>query len=263
MGYEVRTEVFAGPFELLLHLVTEQQVELFDIRLADVVAAYLAHLERLEHLELGEATEFLLVGAALVELKARRLLPEPEAPALDDELALWEERDLLLARLTAARTFRGAAGQLERRFEATAGIVARALGPDERFTDATAPDLLAGVSPADLRAAYLRATSVPPRPTVDLDHVTPIRASVAEAVGEVAGAVRRAGRVTFRGLVAGLVERVEVVVRFLAVLELVKQGVVEVDQGGTFATLVVSWVADEHLDAAAVADLVAVDSYDG
>jgi segregation and condensation protein A len=151
---------------------------------------------------------------------------------------------------------------LERRLEDTAGVVPRASGPDERFTDATADDVLAGVEPADLRAAYLRATATPPRPMVDLAHVTPIRASVSEAVGEVAGAVRRAGRVTFRGLVAGLVERVEVVVRFLAVLELVKQGLVEVDQGATFASLVVSWVADD-VDAAAVADLVVVDAYEG
>jgi segregation and condensation protein A len=230
--------------------------------LAEVIDAFLVEVERLDRVDLDVATEFLLIASTLVELKARRLLPGADMTELDEELLRFEERDLLLARLLACRTFRSVARLLEQRLEANAGVVARALGPDERFTDRSTPDLLAGVSPADLRAAYLRATAVPPRPVVDLAHVTPIRASVADAVSEVAGAVHRAGRVTFRGLVAGLVERVEVVVRFLAVLELVKQGVVEVDQGATFATLIVSWVA-EGVHAAEVADLVAVDAYEG
>src|SRR5205085_5790808 len=106
MTYQVQTEVFEGPFDLLLHLILEQKVELFDVRLADIVDAYVAELGRLAKVELEVATEFLLIAATLVELKARRLLPDLDDPDLDDELGLWEERDLLLARLLECKTFK-------------------------------------------------------------------------------------------------------------------------------------------------------------
>ena len=118
MGYEVQTPVFEGPFDLLLHLILEQKVELFDVRLADIVDAYVAELGRLAKVELEVATEFLLIAATLVELKARRLLPDLDDPDLDDELGLWEERDLLLARLLECKTFKDVAGTLQRHMDA-------------------------------------------------------------------------------------------------------------------------------------------------
>ena len=99
MVYQVQTPVFEGPFDLLLHLILDQKVDLFDIRLADIVDAYVAELERLARLELEVATEFLLIAATLIELKTRRLLPGDDDLDLDEELALWSERDLLLTRL--------------------------------------------------------------------------------------------------------------------------------------------------------------------
>ena len=98
MAYEVATPVFEGPFDLLLHLILREQVELWEVDLARIVDAYLRELEKMDDLDLEVATEFLLIAATLVELKARRLLPGPANVDLDDELALWEERDLLLAR---------------------------------------------------------------------------------------------------------------------------------------------------------------------
>ena len=114
MAYAVSTEVFEGPFDLLLHLILREQVDLYEISLARIVDAYLAELERMESLDLDVATEFLLIAATLVELKARRLLPDREDVDLDEELALWEERDLLLARLLECKTFKDAAGVLRR-----------------------------------------------------------------------------------------------------------------------------------------------------
>ena len=99
MGYEVDTEVFTGPFDLLLNLILKEEVDIHEVSLAKIVDAYLAEIERMQALDLDVATEFLLIAATLVELKARRLLPGREDIDLDDELALWEERDLLLARL--------------------------------------------------------------------------------------------------------------------------------------------------------------------
>jgi segregation and condensation protein A len=260
VAYEVHTSVFEGPFDLLLHLILEQKVELFDVRLADIVDAYLVELGKMQRCELEVATEFLLIAATLVELKTRRLLPNEDDPDLDDELQLWEQRDLLLARLLECMTFKDVAHVLERRAQEAGRCAPRTVGPDERFHDVT-PDVLEGVSAEALRDAYLKATAPKPVPHVTLDHVTPVRTSVVDAIVEVADEVQRAGQVTFRSLVAGLVERVEMVVRFLAVLELVKQGVVEVDQAtGNFGTIVVIWASEADVP---VAELVTADAYEG
>ncbi len=109
MPYEVQTPVYEGPFDLLLHLILREQVDLYEISLSRIVDAYLVELERMEHLDLEVTTEFLLIAATLVELKCKRLLPEDADVDLDDEFALWEERDLLIARLLDCKTFKDAA----------------------------------------------------------------------------------------------------------------------------------------------------------
>ncbi|MPY93762.1 MAG: segregation/condensation protein A [Acidimicrobiia bacterium] len=272
MAYEVSTPVFTGPFDLLLHLILEHRVELFEVRLASIVDAYLAELDKMAGLELEVASEFLLVASTLVELKARRLLPDEGDVDLDDELALWEERDLLLARLLECKTFKDVAGTLDRAMVAAARSAPRVAGPEERFL-ALVPAVLVGTRPTALRDAYLRATAPKPVPEVSVAHITAVKASVADAISEVADEVRRAGRATFRALVAGLADRVEVVVRFLAVLELVKAGLVDVAQsGGSFGTIVVTWLGEEGEEgeegevaspARALHDLVGADRYDG
>jgi segregation and condensation protein A len=115
MAYEVQTSVFEGPFDLLLHLILKQEVDLWEISLSVIVDAYLSELERMDHLDLDVATEFLLIAATLVELKARRLLPGVDEVELDEELLRFEERDLLLARLLECKTFKDASKVLERR----------------------------------------------------------------------------------------------------------------------------------------------------
>jgi segregation and condensation protein A len=265
VAYEVRTPVFEGPFDLLLHLILREQVDLYEVSLTQIVDAYLAELERMRaapgplRLELGVATEFLLIAATLIELKARRLLPDDPDLDLDDELTLWEERDLLLARLLDCKTFKDAAVVLERAMDDVARSVPRTAGPDERFADLQ-PDFLAGVDAADLRAAFLRAIAPRPRPRVDVGHLPSVRVSVVEAVVEVADEVRRAGRLTFRELCSGLVARLDVVIRFLAVLELYKRGHVEIDQVQNFGTLALYWVGDDQTPSD---ELVAIDAYEG
>ena len=110
MAYDVATPVFEGPFDLLLHLILREQVDIYEVSLSRIVDAYLVEIERLQSVDLDVATEFLLIAATLVELKARRLLPGRDDIDLDDELALWEERDLLLARLLECKTFKDVAG---------------------------------------------------------------------------------------------------------------------------------------------------------
>jgi segregation and condensation protein A len=122
------------------------------------------------------------------------------------------------------------------------------------------PDLLAVVSPHDLRQAYLRAVAPKPRPRVDLDHVAPIRVSVTDAIAELVDELPRVGRITFRALTGDLVERLAVVVRFLAILELFKLGMVELDQPRTFGDIEIVWCGRDHDGARGLDE---VDVYDG
>ena len=264
MAYEVQTEVFEGPFDLLLHLILNQQVELYEISLSTIVDAYIAELDKLEHLDLEVATEFLLIAATLVELKTRRLLPDDGDLDLDDELALWEERDLLLARLVECKTFKDAARLLAGLAEDASLSHPRTVGLDERYVD-LAPDLLAGTTPLDLRDAFVRAVTPKPVLRVELDHVAPIRLSVTEAVLELADELPRVGVITFRTLTDPLVERLEVVVRFLAVLEMYKQGMIDLDQTETFGELTITWLGgDGEVERSAYAEMAdSVDAYEG
>ena len=266
MAYEVSTPVFEGPFDLLLHLIVRDQVDLYEVSISTIVDAYLAELDRLlatseGRLDLEVATEFLLIAATLVELKARRLLPGIEDADLDDELGLWEERDLLLAKLLECKTFKDAAAALSRLGEEAGRSHPRTAGLEDRFLDLT-PDLLAGVTPQSLRAAFLRAVTPKPVPTVDVSHLHISTASVAAAMEELLDELPRAGRITFRRLTAGLVERLEVVVRFLALLELFKQGLVDLDQPRSFGELEIAWVGDGEDERSTLA-MAGIDAYDG
>lgn len=267
MAYEVSTPVFEGPFDLLLHLILKEQVDLYDVPLARIVDAYLAELDRIRReagaVDLEVATEFLLIAATLVELKSSRLLPGADDVDLDEELALWEERDLLLARLLECKTFKDAALALGGLADRAGRSLPRVAGLDERFAG-LAPDLLAGITPPDLRAAFLRAVTPRPVPRVDLDHVAPIRVSVTDAVEELVDELPRVGRIGFRRLTASFAARLDVVVRFLAVLELFRRGLVDLHQRGTFADIEIVWVgADGEDDGRPLVDLATVDAYDG
>jgi segregation and condensation protein A len=263
--YEVSTPVFEGPFDLLLHLITREQVDIYEVSLSAIVDGYVAHLEQLRLLDLDVATEFLLIAAVLLELKARRLLPDTDDADPDEELALWEERDLLLARLFECKTFKDAAGSLNRMMDNASRSFPRRAGLEERFLT-LAPDLMAGVTPEAVHRAFVVATTPKPVEHVLLDHVAPIRASVAEAVEELIDELPRVGTITFRRLTAELADRLSVIVRFLAILELYKQGMVELEQVANFAELSIIWLGyatEDETGAPLPAPIVGVDEYQG
>lgn len=236
------TPVFEGPFDLLLHLITREQVDLWEVSLSDIVDAYVSTLEEMRAgLDLEVATEFLLIAAVLLELKARRLLPGRDDVELEEELALWEERDLLIARLLECKTFKDAAVAINRLMDNAGRSWPRTAGLEERYAE-LAPDLLAGVTGQRLAETMQRLLEPKPAARVLLEHVAPVRASVRDAVEELVEELPRVGKISFARLTTGLIERLEVIVRFLALLEMFKQGLVDLDQATTFGELTVTWL---------------------
>ena len=241
MQATVTTPLYVGPIETLLQLVTSHQLDLYEIPLAELVDGFLAELAGWEHPDLAALSEFVVVASVLIELKSKRLLPGPDDVETDEELVGWEERDLLLARLLECQAYAAAADAFSLLMEQAARSLPRSAGLDPGL-QVTGPDLLEGVSPDQVADAFLRATAERPAPTVDLFHVTVDSVTVADAVVELRRRLPRTGPTTFRALTSHLTTRIEVIVRFLALLELCKQGRVQLDQGRSFGDLQVAWV---------------------
>jgi len=257
---EVVTPVFVGPIDLLVHLVSTHEVDVLEVPLAPVVDGFVAVLrERPESVSLDARSQFLLMAAILVEIKSQRLLPGPDGVDEDEELGGFEERDLLLSRLLECRAYAAAADAFVVLSEHAARSVAREAGLDDGFV-VHAPDLLEGVTADRLAQAYLRATAERPAPRVDLSHVTVDTVTVSETVQVLAGMLPGRGMVSFRDLTAHLVTRIEVIVHFLAVLELTKLGKVVVGQAERFGDLEIEWVGEDH---PLVEALVGADEYEG
>jgi segregation and condensation protein A len=236
-GFAVDLPVYAGPFRLLTELILEQKIDVCDVSVAAVTDAYLAHAKDADAWSLEEATWFLAVCALLLELKVGRLMPRHTDR--DDEELLGGSPDLAYARSLELAAFRKVALELARRLEDEAGFFARDVGPGPEFSHLY-PDPLERVSAADL--AGVAAQLFRPAPTLDLSHVTPIRYTMEEAIEAVR--VRMSGfqgPASFRELVADCEDRIHVVVRFLALLELYRDGKVELEQGETFGELEVAW----------------------
>jgi segregation and condensation protein A len=257
MGYDVHLDVYDGPFDLLLRLITAEEVDLYEIKLSVIVDGFLAELARLEHPDLNVATEFLLIAATLVELKCRRLLPGVEDVDIDEELSLFEARDYLLARLVENRTFQGAAAALLAAEHLASRSLPRLAGPDERFSDLE-PDLLLGVTPEMLLARARAALSERPTPAVDLRHVSVDEVSVGAMLDDLVGRLPSMGRTTLRALTLDMPTISAVVACFLAILELFKRELVDLDQLATFGELAVIWTGD----ADARDEIADVDDYD-
>ena len=151
MPYTVSTPVFEGPFDLLLHLISREQVELWEVSIADIVDGYVSSLAEIGAvLDLESATEFLLIASVLLELKTRRLLPGRAEVEPDEELSLWEERDLLVARLLECKTFKDASLEFARMMDGAALSWPRRVGPGERYRD-LGDDVMSGVTAERLR----------------------------------------------------------------------------------------------------------------
>lgn len=246
--------MFEGPFEVLLQLVSEHKLDVYDISLAEVVDGFVAELAGRQPLDLELCSEFLVIAAILVELKSRSLLPGGDDVDDDEELSGFDERDRLLARLYELQVYAAVSDTFALLIEQAARSVARVSGLEEPFRD-LAPDLLAGVTAEALAAAYLMSSSTQPDSGLDLSHVTVEAVTVSEAVAELEDRLPGAGTLTFRELTSHCTTRMQVIVRFLALLELCKRGRVTLDQGTTFGDLVVSWAggtpAEDHRAVAA------------
>jgi segregation and condensation protein A len=235
-SFAVELPAFAGPFRVLADLLLEHKIDVCDVPIATVTDRFLSYSERAGHWTLDEATWFLAVSATLLELKVGRLMPRHEA--LDEEDLLGVSPDLVYARSLELAAIRRVAVDLAARFEHEALHYTREAGPPEEFAHLY-PDVLEKVGPDDL--ARIAASLLRPPPALDLSHVTPIRYTMEEAVAAVTTQLGRARRARFRDLVADCRERIQVVVRFLAVLDLYREGKVELEQADTFGEIDVEW----------------------
>jgi segregation and condensation protein A len=240
MGVKVVTPRFEGPLELLMHLILRHEIDIYEIPLATIVKDYLDEVGRMEALELESATEFLVGAAMLVHLKSRRLLPEPAGADAEDEEEFAESRDRLLARLLECETFRRAGTALEELAAAAALSHPRTVGPEPHYLNLL-PDLLDGVHPDDIGAACVRALRRLDVPHVDVSHMAADTLHVSDVVADLTLRLPDAGPTTFAELTRSLGGRREVVVHFLALLELFKQDRVDLHQSGSLGRIVVEW----------------------
>jgi segregation and condensation protein A len=233
-------------------------MDVLDIPLAPVIEGFVAVLrDDSRSIDVDELSEFLLIAAILLEIKSTALLPTAKNTEEDEEFIGWEERDVFLARLLELRTYAGAADAFINLLDRAARSYPRLAGLDRDFV-VTPPDLLAGVTPEMLGKAFIKGIEEKPVPRVTLNHVTVDAVTVAETVVVLAQRLPMMGRISFRKLVEGISERIEVIVHFLALLELCKLGRVDLGQGVTFGDLDVEWIGDDS-----VLEIGRVDVYEG
>jgi len=228
--YEVRTAVFNGPMDLLLQLVGQNHVDVTKVSIAGIVDDYLRVL-REEGPALDTTSGFVLMAAILIHLKARFLLPDEEAVDLEEELALLDERDRLVARLLTLLTFQDVATVLRYRFAQAGRHVGRSVGIDRPLAGPDIPALPVNVTPATLAALVdgLVDSGIP-ESDVEMDHLDLDLPSVGDAIEDIRLRLIAELESTFERLVAHCTRRVEVAAYFLAILELARWGVVSVAQ---------------------------------
>lgn len=239
--FTVRLDNFTGPFDLLLQLIGRHQLDVTELALHRVTDDFIAHLTALgDDADLDETSEFLVVAATLLDLKAARLLPDPEVTGDDGDDSLLEARDLLFARLLQYRAYKQVA-QLFVELETTAlRRFPRSVALEERFSGLL-PEVLLGVDPArfaDLAAAVLRPK---PPPTVGVDHLHAPAVSVIEHVAVLRDRLAAAGEATFAALTVDCAGPLEVIARFMGLLELFREATIALDQPECFGELTVRW----------------------
>ncbi|GGK76190.1 segregation and condensation protein A [Ornithinimicrobium pekingense] len=249
-GFEVHLDVFSGPFELLLGLIAKHRLDVTEIALARVTDEFVAWIRAAQAAQddwdLSEASEFVLIAATLLDLKAARLLPNAREDD-EEDLALIEARDLLFARLLQYRAFKQVAGELRLRMEGAGRIFARDVGVEERFASLL-PELVLTVTPEQLAMMAGRAMIPRPPPTVGVGHLHAPQVSVREQASLVVHRLRERGTATFRELVADADSTLVVVARFLALLELFRDTVVALDQPEALGELTVRWTGPDSGD---------------
>lgn len=249
----IELPLFSGPFRLLAELILEQRMDVCDVPVSRITDGFMQYgTEHIEGWSLDEATWFLAVCALLLELKVGRLLPRPPAETEEDLLG-GASPDLVYARSLELRAFRRVSSLLAELGEAAALSVSRTAGPPAELAHLY-PDIMGKITPAALgeTAAGLLA----PVPDLDLSHVTPIRATLAEGLRAVQERLALKRNARFRELLEDCEERIEVVVRFLALLELYREGKVELSQAEVFGDIEVRWQGPARQVTGAAEELV-------
>jgi segregation and condensation protein A len=252
--FKVRLANFEGPFDLLLQLISQHQLDVTEVALHTVTDDFIAYTRALgADWNLDETTEFLVIAATLLDLKAARLLPSAEVEN-EDDLALLEARDLLFARILQYRAYKQVAalfGELE---QGALRRYPRSVALEERFVGLL-PEVMLGVTPekfADIAVAVFRPK---PPPTVSIAHIHMGRISVREHAAILRVMLAERGQATFGELVDDCEHTVEIVARFLALLELYREATVQFEQSEALAELHVRWTGGSKEDASAAAEL--------
>jgi segregation and condensation protein A len=243
-GFSLHLDNFDGPFDLLLQLISRHKLEITEVALGAVTDEFISHIKQLENIENGwdldKTTEFLVVAATLLDLKAAKLLPSGE---IDDEadLALLEARDLLFARLLQYRAFKEIAAIFIDRIEHKQRSFARTVALEPHLAQLL-PEVLIGVSAQRFAAIANRVLTPKTTPVFRIDHLHRPLVSVAEQVEKLVDILRREKRVSFRALAADAASTLVVVARFLALLELYREGAVRFEQVISLGELQITWV---------------------
>lgn len=260
-AFEVHLDNFSGPFDLLLGLISKHKLDITEVALAVVTDEFIAHIRAAERAateggrtwDLGQASEFLLVAATLLDLKAARLLPAGDVEDAED-LELLEARDLLFARLLQYRAYKVVAADIGRRLVDQGRRFPRTVELEPQLA-AMLPELVWQIGPQELAVLAAKALSpAPPPPGVDLSHLHAPAVSVREQAALVADRLRHAGTTTFRALTADASSTLVVVARFLALLELFREGAVGFDQVTPLGELTVRWTGTGDGDVAVESD---------
>ncbi len=245
-AFEVHLDVFSGPFDLLLGLIAKHKLDITEIALATVTDEFIGHI-RAEQAkggwDLSQTTEFLLVAATLLDLKAARLLPH-SGPEDEEDLALIEARDLLFARLLQYRAFKDIAHTFGERMATAGRRHPRAVGLEPQFA-ALLPELIMTITPEQLAIIAARAMAPKDPPTVGLAHLHAPAVSVREQAALLGERLRRDRVASFRALVADADSTLVVVGRFLALLELYRESAIAFEQAEALAELTVRWTGTE------------------
>ncbi|MFI0981501.1 segregation and condensation protein A [Streptomyces sp. NPDC021093] len=242
--FTVRLANFEGPFDLLLQLIAKHKLDVTEVALSRVTDDFMAHIRAMgADWDLDQTTEFLVVAATLLDLKAARLLPAAE---IEDEadLALLEARDLLFARLLQYRAYKKVASIFEERWEAEGRRYPRTVGLEEQLAELL-PEVVISIGAEGFAKLAVKAMRPKPRPEVYVDHIHAPLVSVQEQAGVVVELLRARGAASFRELIGDAPDTLTVVARFLALLELYREKAVELDQEQALGELTVTWVGGE------------------
>jgi segregation and condensation protein A len=243
-GFQVRLTNFTGPFDLLLQLIGKQKLEITELALSTVTDEFISYIRALgDRWDLDEVTEFLVVASTLLDLKAAKLLPQAEVED-EEDLALLEARDLLFARLLQYKAYKEAAAVIAALDAEFSRGYPRVVKMEPRYAEAL-PELVLGIGVERLAELAAKAFGPKPVPVVAIDHVHLVRVSVREHAQILRDKLVRVRVATFRALCADCQSILEIVARFLALLELYREGLVSFDQMTALGELTVQWTGDD------------------